>query len=246
MADPIKPETQGLRPASKGSKVPPTVTAPILPGSPGRVLCNGSEWLAVSTASNPINIGEAVKVIRRKGGTITVQPLSKIPITVRTDSTDRRRNSSLPGSIMNAATGAVRFLAEMVRSIADVNQNAQNSSEIVANSNLDLPSDSIINLEQRLSIVENELRNLQDKSFTHHESNWLQQITGSFKGDTIFEEILAYGKAVRAGDELLPKTGAELVDYWERIGAIGSRLDIPNSQEQARSLRDQAEHRERT
>jgi hypothetical protein len=41
-----------------------------------------------------------------------------------------------------------------------------------------------------------------------------------------------------------PKTGLELVAYWESIGVIGSRPDITNSQEQARKLRDQAEHRQ--
>ena len=42
-----------------------------------------------------------------------------------------------------------------------------------------------------------------------------------------------------------PKTGVELVAYWESIGVIDSRLDIADSQDHARQLRDQAEHRER-
>jgi hypothetical protein len=41
-----------------------------------------------------------------------------------------------------------------------------------------------------------------------------------------------------------PKTGLELVAYWESIEVIGSRPDITNSQEHARKLRDQAEHRQ--
>jgi hypothetical protein len=41
------------------------------------------------------------------------------------------------------------------------------------------------------------------------------------------------------------KTGAELVAYWESVGVVGSRPDITDSQEHARRLRDQAEHRER-
>ncbi|MDS3859600.1 hypothetical protein RIF25_02145 [Thermosynechococcaceae cyanobacterium BACA0444] len=40
-----------------------------------------------------------------------------------------------------------------------------------------------------------------------------------------------------------PKTGVELVAYWESIGVINSRPDITNSQEYARRLSDQAEHR---
>ena len=42
-----------------------------------------------------------------------------------------------------------------------------------------------------------------------------------------------------------PKTGAELVTYWEKAGVINSRPDILNSQEHARQLRHQAETRER-
>lgn len=42
-----------------------------------------------------------------------------------------------------------------------------------------------------------------------------------------------------------PKTGVELVAYWESVGVVGSRPDITDSQEHARRLRDQAEHRER-
>ncbi|WP_448574041.1 hypothetical protein [Trichothermofontia sp.] len=41
-----------------------------------------------------------------------------------------------------------------------------------------------------------------------------------------------------------PKTGVELVTYWESIGVVGYRPDINNSQEYARKLRDQADKRE--
>ena len=41
-----------------------------------------------------------------------------------------------------------------------------------------------------------------------------------------------------------PKTGAELVSYWESAGVIGSRPDIADSQEHARQLRSQSETRE--
>ena len=42
-----------------------------------------------------------------------------------------------------------------------------------------------------------------------------------------------------------PNTGVELVAYWESVGVINSRPDITDSQEHARRLRDQGEHRER-
>lgn len=41
-----------------------------------------------------------------------------------------------------------------------------------------------------------------------------------------------------------PKTGAELVAYWENVGVIGSRPNITDSQDYARHLRHQAETRE--
>lgn len=43
-----------------------------------------------------------------------------------------------------------------------------------------------------------------------------------------------------------PKTGTELVSCWESSGVINSRPDITNSQEYARSLRREAEIRDRT
>ena len=39
------------------------------------------------------------------------------------------------------------------------------------------------------------------------------------------------------------KTGAELVEYWQREGLIGTRSDITDSQEYARQLRARAEKR---
>lgn len=38
----------------------------------------------------------------------------------------------------------------------------------------------------------------------------------------------------------LPKTGVELVAYWESIGVVGSRSDVTDSQEHARRLRNVA------
>ena len=42
-----------------------------------------------------------------------------------------------------------------------------------------------------------------------------------------------------------PKTGLELVAYWESVGVISSRPDITDSQEHARKLRHEAETCER-
>lgn len=43
----------------------------------------------------------------------------------------------------------------------------------------------------------------------------------------------------------LPKTGAELVAYWQEQGIVGSRPDIADSEAHARAVRQQAEQRVR-
>jgi hypothetical protein len=53
--------------------------------------------------------------------------------------------------------------------------------------------------------------------------------------------ILATGRAPRNP----PKTGSELVAYWQSEGLIGTRPDITDSQQHAREVRQQAEKRER-
>ena len=42
-----------------------------------------------------------------------------------------------------------------------------------------------------------------------------------------------------------PKSGAELVKYWQSEGLIGTRPDITDSQAHARQIREQAERRTR-
>lgn len=41
------------------------------------------------------------------------------------------------------------------------------------------------------------------------QTTWLQQITGSFKDEPAFEEVLAYGRAIRQGDESILKSEDE-------------------------------------
>jgi hypothetical protein len=53
--------------------------------------------------------------------------------------------------------------------------------------------------------------------------------------------ILTTGRAPKD----LPKTGSELVAYWQSEGVIGTRPDITDSQQHARQLRQQAEKRVR-
>ncbi|MBD2605709.1 hypothetical protein H6G81_14530 [Scytonema hofmannii FACHB-248] len=52
-------------------------------------------------------------------------------------------------------------------------------------------------LEERLAAVESAIVQLQKQVSTPQTTNWLQQITGSFKDEPAFEEMLAYGKAIR-------------------------------------------------
>lgn len=65
-------------------------------------------------------------------------------------------------------------------------------------------------LEERLAAVEAAIAELQKQVVTPQPMNWLQQITGSFKDETAFEEILAYGRAIRQGDESILEAQDEL------------------------------------
>lgn len=58
-------------------------------------------------------------------------------------------------------------------------------------------------LEERLAAVEAAIAQLQTQVADSQPTNWLQQITGSFKGKPAFEEVIAYGRAIRQGDESL-------------------------------------------
>jgi hypothetical protein len=51
--------------------------------------------------------------------------------------------------------------------------------------------------EERLAAVEIAVAELQKQVETLQPTNWLQQVTGSFKDEPAFEEVLAYGRAIR-------------------------------------------------
>jgi hypothetical protein len=56
-----------------------------------------------------------------------------------------------------------------------------------------------ISLEQRLAAVEAAIAELKEQK-TNSSPNWLEKITGSFKDDPIFDEVLAYGREFRHAD----------------------------------------------
>jgi hypothetical protein len=51
--------------------------------------------------------------------------------------------------------------------------------------------------------------------------------------------------ATRQVPAVLPETGRELVTYWQDEGLVGTRPEISDSVEHARSLRREAEERDR-
>lgn len=67
-----------------------------------------------------------------------------------------------------------------------------------------------ISLEERLAAVEAAIAQLQQQIAISQQMNWLQQITGSFKDEPAFEEILSYGRAIRQGDDSLLEAQDEL------------------------------------
>ena len=56
-------------------------------------------------------------------------------------------------------------------------------------------------LEDRLAAVEAAISELRKQVASPPTTNWLQQITGSFRDDPAFDEIVTYGRAIRRGDE---------------------------------------------
>jgi hypothetical protein len=57
-------------------------------------------------------------------------------------------------------------------------------------------------LEQRLSAVEEAIAQIQ-KQITTRQTNWLEEITGSFKDEPAFEDVLTLGRAIRQDDDSL-------------------------------------------
>lgn len=58
-----------------------------------------------------------------------------------------------------------------------------------------------IQIEQRLTAVEHALSELQGRlAALPPAGNWLEQITGSFKDEPAFEEVLELGRAIRSAD----------------------------------------------
>jgi len=56
-------------------------------------------------------------------------------------------------------------------------------------------------LEERMAAVEAAIAQIQQQIDHPKSLNWLEQISGSFKDEPAFEEILALGQAIRRGDE---------------------------------------------
>lgn len=57
-------------------------------------------------------------------------------------------------------------------------------------------------MEERLTRAEVAIAELQKQVALYSQTNWLQQITGSFKDEPDFEEVLAYEQAIRQGGEV--------------------------------------------
>ena len=56
-------------------------------------------------------------------------------------------------------------------------------------------------LEERLSAVEAAVVKLQQQVSAPRPMNWLEEVSGAFEDEPAFEAVLAYGQAIRQGDE---------------------------------------------
>jgi hypothetical protein len=57
-----------------------------------------------------------------------------------------------------------------------------------------------LSVEERLAAIEAAVADLQKQAAVDSSRNWLEQITGSFKDDPVFEEMLRYGREYRESD----------------------------------------------
>ncbi len=56
-------------------------------------------------------------------------------------------------------------------------------------------------LEQRVQALENAVHELQDALNARKPApDWLDRVVGSMKGEPAFDEVLAYGRAIRQAD----------------------------------------------
>ncbi|MFO1430540.1 MAG: hypothetical protein U1F76_10445 [Candidatus Competibacteraceae bacterium] len=66
-------------------------------------------------------------------------------------------------------------------------------------------------IEQRLTAVEKAISELQQQLVNRPQAlNWIGQITGSFKDEPAFEEVLEFGRAIRLADRPLEDAGEQI------------------------------------
>jgi hypothetical protein len=62
--------------------------------------------------------------------------------------------------------------------------------------------ENTLTLEQRVELIERELSFLKAQFSPNRKKPWWQKITGVFKNDPAFDEILALGQAIRQQERL--------------------------------------------
>jgi hypothetical protein len=63
-------------------------------------------------------------------------------------------------------------------------------------------------LEQRLTVLEQAVSDLQRRLLTRPSENWLEELTGSFKDEPAFDQVIEYGRQFRWSDR--PDNGGEV------------------------------------
>lgn len=58
-------------------------------------------------------------------------------------------------------------------------------------------------IEERVAALEAAVATLQKQHSTAQTQNWVDQFSGSFKDEPEFDVVLAYGRAIRQGDDSL-------------------------------------------
>jgi hypothetical protein len=59
-----------------------------------------------------------------------------------------------------------------------------------------------VSVEERLEVVEEAIVALQKQLVASQPISWLDLVTGSFKDELAFDEVLAYGREIRAENQV--------------------------------------------
>lgn len=84
-------------------------------------------------------------------------------------------------------------------------------------------------LEQRLTAVEAEISELKQKIKESQSSNWIQQVSGIFKDEPAFDEIIAYGREIRKNNGFVDELPSQDIEHSSLVMDDANYVEELNS-----------------